>query len=553
MSDNSLLGRFFDPNPDNNPEKMFGLSRKSRFARLHEMMSIVRRHHVTSGISPEQLRHILEDLGPSFIKIGQILSTRSEILPQAYCDELSKLQMECEPMPFETTLQALDNIYGERRKEIFKSIDSTPLGSASLAQVHKAVLFNGDIVAIKVQRPGVRTTMAQDIDMMRSLARRADKYLYRNQILNLSEVVDELWKVFLEETDFKREAENLEEFAELNKDVVFISCPKPYLEYCTPQVLVMEYIDGISIRDTEMLKACGYDLHEIGEKILDNYATQILDHGFFHGDPHPGNIVIYEGQIVYLDLGNMGRLTPTERAEFGKIIEAVGRQNSSMLKDALIAFSTSGDPGTIDHPQLLAALDVILDQYAAIDVADIDIGAFLTDITVLMRECKITLPSCLTSVSRGLVSLEGTLLKYVGSFNMVDIINDHIMRTRDINLDPKELLQQVLVRVENASHSLERAAIDSGDTLRMLSRGQLKFNMEMLGSEEPMTKLSHIVNRLVIGLIVAGLLVSASLIVSVTEGPHIFGLPALSFVGYVAATVLTVWVLVDIIGRRNRI
>ena len=545
------LGRFFTPDPSTSPEQMFGLNRKVRLARLREMLSIVRRYHVREGITPKQFRAILEELGPSFIKVGQILSTRSEILPQEYCDELSLLQMDCEPMPFETVMETLRGIYGNRLEEIFEHIDQKPLGSASLAQVHRATLANGDTVAIKVQRPGVRITMAQDIDTMRSLARRASRFIRGNQIVDLTEVVEELWKIFLEETDFKREALNLEEFAANNADVAFIRCPKPYLEYCTPEILVMEYIDGIPIYESATIEEQDYDLKEIGEKILDNYATQILDHGFFHADPHPGNIVVAAGQVVYLDLGNMGRLTLSERAEFAKIIEAVGRQNSSMLKEALIAFSTSGDTGAIDHPQLLAALDVVLDQYASIDVAEIDIGAFLTDIMVLMRECKITLPSCLTSVSRGLVSLEGTLLRYAGSFNIVDIINNHIMNSRNIEIDMKAFARDAAIRLENATRSLDRATQDVGDSLRMLTRGQIKFNMEVLGSEGPMNKLSHIMNRLVVGLMVAGMLVGASLVAGLDAGPQVFGMHAISFMLYAVAFVMFVWVIVDIFRSRR--
>jgi hypothetical protein len=222
----------------------------------------------------------------------------AEILPEAYCDELALLQSDVDPMSFDQVKDALADIYGERFDGMFLSIDPQPLGSASLAQVHRAVLSNGDSVAVKVQRPGVRETMAQDIDIMRSLAKRAKKILKDNQMLDLEQVVEELWNTFVEETDFTREAENLEEFALLNQNVVYIDCPRPYLEYCNPRSLVMQYIDGISIRDTERLEEEGYDLEEIGEKMLDNYATQILDHGFFHADPHPGNIFIKGGQVI---------------------------------------------------------------------------------------------------------------------------------------------------------------------------------------------------------------------------------------------------------------
>ena len=240
-SGNNLFKRVFDTPSGVSPQKQFGLTRRSRFARLRELLSIVRRYHALKGITPIELRSMLEELGPSFIKIGQTLSTRSEILPPEYCEELSHLQTDVDPLPFDEVLATLDTIYGkERRERIFSEIDSKPLGSASLAQVHRAVLReSGEEVAIKVQRPGVRITMAQDIDMMRSLAKYAQRFMKDNQIVDLRDVVEELWQTFLEETDFDKEAQNLAEFAELNKDVAFLHCLKPYPQYCTEEVLVM--------------------------------------------------------------------------------------------------------------------------------------------------------------------------------------------------------------------------------------------------------------------------------------------------------------------------
>ena len=367
MPENTLLRYFFSSGSEVDPEDRFHLNRKTRTRRLKEISDILRKHHFLKGFTPEACRAMLEDLGPSFVKIGQTLSTRSEILPKAYCDELAKLQMECDPLPFEAILEALDDIYGDAQGDVFDAIDPTPLGSASLAQVHKARLVTGEIVAVKIQRPGVKTTMAQDIDIMRMVARYAARFMKDEQMLDLRDVVEELWATFLEETDFQREAANLEEFARLNKGVAFIDCPKVHTELCGEYVLVMEYIDGIPILATDRLRNAGYDLEEIGEKILDNYASQILDHGFFHADPHPGNLLVRSGKIVYIDLGIMGRLSPRDRAGFGNIIQAVGMESSSELKDALLSFAIAKDNSVIDHTRFLADLDLLLNDYGSCD------------------------------------------------------------------------------------------------------------------------------------------------------------------------------------------
>lgn len=551
MAENSLLKYMFRDGAEVDPDQKFGLSRKSRMRRLREIIKLMRKHRVQEGLSPDQLRSFLIDLGPSFIKIGQMLSLRSEILPQAYCDALSDLQKDCDPMPFEDTLAALEDVYGSRFHDIFRKIDPKPLGSASLAQVHKAELSNGDVVAVKVQRPGVRAVMAQDIDVMRSVAKHVSRFMKDTQMLDLRDVVEELWATFLEETDFMKEANNLREFAELNKDVVFISCPKPYMEYCTESVLVMEYIEGVSIRDTKRLKELGYDLDEIGLKVMDNYATQILEHGFFHADPHPGNLFVHEGKVVYLDLGIMGRLSVRERMGFSKIIEAVGAQNASDLKDALISFSVEHDLASIDHARLLAELDNVLKSYCSTNVADIDIGALLSDIMALTRQCKVTLPSSVTAVSRGIVTMEGSLAEYLANTNMIEIINGHIIRSKNAQEELETRIKTMLVSFDTSLRSMLKAAEYSGEMFRMLSRGQLKVNMEMLGSTEPLRKVSRIANRLAMSLVIAGLLVSGSLIISV-DMPRVFGLPILSFIEYVSAFVLFIWMAWDMFRKTRR-
>ena len=268
-------------------------SRSSRMRRVREILSIVRRYDIFHGLTPKSLRHMLEELGPTFVKAGQILSMRSEILPESFCRELTKLRSDVEPMDRETVLKALRDEYETPIEDLFDAIDDVPLGSASVAQVHKARLVTGEMVAIKVQRPHVQETMAQDIAIMRSLVGFMDRFMSGSQFLDMQSVVDELWQSFRDETDFLVEARNLEEFRRNNADCKFVDCPKPYPKLCTKHVVVMDYIEGIPIDKTAQLVAAGYSLEEIGAKLVDNYTRQMIDDGFFHADPHPGNLIIH--------------------------------------------------------------------------------------------------------------------------------------------------------------------------------------------------------------------------------------------------------------------
>ena len=550
MPGGTLLKHFFGQGAELDPEDRFNLNRKTRGKRLREIYSILAKHRFLRGFTPEEFREMLEDLGPSFVKIGQTLSTRSEILPQAYCEELSKLQSECDPLPFPEVEKALEEIFGKDLSSVFSYIDPNPLGSASLAQVHRAQLTSGEVVAIKVQRPGVKATMAQDIDIMRVMAKRASRFAKSAQMVDFSDVVEEMWRTFLEETDFAIEAENLQLFKKLNEQVAFIDCPRVFPELCSEYCLVMEYIEGVSIGDHEKLVELGYDLSEIGEKMLDNYATQILEHGFFHADPHPGNIMVREGKVIYIDLGIMGRLTPAERAGFGTIISAVGRQDPGELKDALLSFSIQRDNDLIDHPRLLADLDLLLSSYGSCDVRDLDIGQLLTDVIALTRVSQVMLPPSVTNVSRGIVTMEGTIADFIPNDSIVSIINDHIMRSGNPIDKTKDAIADAVIELNKAAVGMTQAASYSGETLRMLTRGQLKFNMEMLGSEAPMAALSKIINRLTIGIIIAGLFIGSSMFAQIGMEPLILGVPFISFFGFVGAFVLSVWVIIDIWRRK---
>ncbi len=548
MAENTLLNYFFEPGAG--ARASFGLNRKSRSRRVHEIVQILRKHHFLSRLTPAEFRAAFEELGPSFVKIGQTLSTRSEILPKAYCEELAKLQTECDPLPFDQILAVLRAIYGAEYGKIFERIDPKPLGSASLAQVHKAKLVNGDVVAVKIQRPGVKATMAQDIDIMRGMTKHIEHFVKGDSMIDLREVVEEMWDTFVEETDFTREAQNLQTFARLNKDCVFIDAPRVYPEYSGEYVLVMDYIEGIPISHKEELLEAGYDLEEIGEKLLDNYATQILDHGFFHADPHPGNIIIRGGKIVYIDLGIMGRLTPSERMGFGRIIHAVSIQSSAELKDALISFAAVKGNGQIDHTRLLADMDMLLQSYSSCDVSDLDIGAFLNDVLAVTRLSKCQLPSSITNVVRGIVTIEGTIAPYIPNDNIVDIINGHIVR----NTDPLDQVQSTMVdaalTMRRAAEGLASAAEYSGEALHMLTRGQLKMNMEVLGSDAPMLTLSKIVNRITMGVLAAGLFMGSSLFSLSAAEPAILGVPAISFFGFGGSMVLSIWIVLDIWRRK---
>ncbi|MDU3737011.1 MAG: AarF/UbiB family protein [Bifidobacterium scardovii] len=529
----------------------YHLTRRGKIKRLAQITSIARQFDVVHGLTPVKMRLMLEALGPTFVKVGQILSMRSEILPQSFCDELAKLRADADPMPYQTVLDTLTHEYGRPVEEIFLHIDAVPLGSASLAQVHRAKLLTGEDVAVKVQRPGVREIMAQDVSIMRTIAKAAAKMVPSAQVVDLRGVVEELWDTFESETDFLVEARNLSEFKRFCEPYRYMDCPKPYMELCTEHVVVMDYVDGISVSHPEQLVEAGYDLKEIGTKLVDNYATQVLDAGFFHADPHPGNIIIAGGQIVLIDLGMTGRLNLTTRSVLKQMIFAVAKQDSPALADGLLRFA-GAEAEPEDYPALLADLDVIVAEYGTVDLSELDIAAFVTALTQLAQRHGIEVPSTVTTVARALVTLEGLLDEFIPDVNMIEIISKHIATSKSVDQAAKDELKSLGVEGHQALHGLLSALTESKVAARMLTRGQLRVNMELVGSQEPMKLLSDMLNRLTMALIVVGLFVGSSIVYFAGMKPIIFGIPVVGFMGYVVAFILSAWIVFDIYFKSRK-
>ena len=305
-------------------------------SRLREITAVLRKHNITRGVTPKKLRLIIEDLGPTFIKLGQIMSMHSDVLPKRYCDELMKLRSDVTPMPFEEVIEVIEESYGRSWKRVFSEIDGKPQGSASIAQVHRAVLRSGEKVVVKVQRRGIYEKMARDIDLLHKAVKLLPPVSIKG-MADLDLVLDEMWSVTRDEMNFLTEASNMEEFARRNKDVNFVGTPILYQQFTTVHVLVMEYIDGCGIDDKEALLENGYDLREIGSKLVDNYIKQVMDDGFFHADPHSGNVKIRDGKIIWIDMGMMGRLTEHDREMIGKAVQGVALNDVGLIQEAVLS------------------------------------------------------------------------------------------------------------------------------------------------------------------------------------------------------------------------
>lgn len=521
------------------PEEKYQLTPMGRRVRIGQIFSLLRKYEVWHNLPPVRLRRLLEELGPMFVKMGQILANRSEILPQPYCDELRHLRTEVDPVPYSVIVDCLEAEYGQKLGEIFDAVDPNPLGSASLAQVHRARLVTGEDVAVKIQRPGAQQIMAQDIDIMRSIVRHASRFIKTDQFVDLRAVVEELWRSFREETNFLMEARNLTGFRAFHERVRGISCPRSYPEFCTEHIVVMDYIDGISIADPTALVDAGYNLEHLGAKIVEDYSTQVLDDGFFHADPHAGNIIVKDGVIYFIDLGMVGRMSSHDRVIVKDIIYSVAEGDVPKLKDSLMRFAvTRGNSAELDHTAFLSDLDFIVTDFAGLDLRDLDIGEFLTSLVNLARKNDVELPAVVTMFARGMVTLEGLLSEYMPEVNMVSIISAHIQHEKSSFTRARETAEALGAQSLRAVKGQLEAAEHLGLASRMLTRGQLKINAQVLGSDAVLRRLGQIMDRLSMSIVIAGLFIGSSVVYYAKIQPVIFGIPVIGFLGYLSALVL---------------
>lgn len=507
--------------------------------RLKEMTGVLRKHDVTRGITPEKLRMILEELGPTFIKIGQIMSMHSDILPKRYCDELMRLRSEVSPMEFQEVEDVLQTAYGCPWNKIFSEIEEIPLGSASIAQVHRAVLKNGAKVVVKVQRKGIYDTMARDIGLLHRAVKLLPPVSLKDMV-DLDMVLDELWAVTREEMNFLTEAANLEEFARLNKEVAFVGVPKLYHEYSNHSVLVMEHIGGYSIDEKEKLSEAGYDLEEIGIKLIDNYIKQVMEDGFFHADPHPGNVKVRDGKIIWIDMGMMGRLTVRDRELIGEAVRGIALNDVGVIQDVVMSLGEFKEKP--DQSSLYEGISNLMAKYGTAEMGSIDVAEVTMSLMEVMKENKIIMPHGLTMLARGLTHMEGVLADIAPGINMVEIASRHMAGKI---LEEKNWKKELKSGGKNLYRSFHKAINIPSlivDILQGYLKGQTKINLDLHASTELERLLRRLVRNIVMGLWVMALLISSSIICTTDMKPKILGIPALGAFGYFIAFGIVMYV-----------
>lgn len=526
---------------------------KTSHKRMNEIVRIMRQYKVLHGLTPEQAVEVLQALGPTYVKIGQLASNRSDLLPKAYCDAFEKLRDDANPMPFDVVIEQIDRAYGKSWHEVFASIDPVPLGAASIAQVHKATLLDGTTVAVKVRRPGVAESMAEDIMLMKHLLALGEfaSNSHRDILLSLEGFIEEIERTTASEVDFTSELHNLMRFHDELADEEGVTSPVAYPQYSCESVLVMEFVQGTEISHTQALREQGIDVSALARRVCQSYVTQVLDDGFFHADPHPGNILVRDGEVVWIDLGMVGTLTVSERMLVGKVFTAVATDNAYLLKEAVMGLVHVLGP--VDHGALLEALSRLLAEYSTAEMKEINVGTVLTEVIEVLRGQNMMMTSSVTMLARGFVTIEGVMAQVAPDISVIEIVSKHVIAQQ---ADPKFLATQLIDLATTSAASAEALAklpTQLSNTLEMIDRGQIKVNGDIDVSSRILATAYAAVGRISLATLSAGLFLGSSILCTTAMQPQLLGVPLLGVLGYVGAFVLGAYTVFHILVSRHRL
>lgn len=495
---------------------------------------------------PERMRLAMEELGPTFVKLGQLLSTRPDIIPKEYITEFRKLQDMVPSFAFEEVRAQIQRELGSPAEELFSDISPVPIAAASIAQVHRGQLKTGEIVVVKVRRPGIDKVVKTDLDILMGLAYLIERHIPASEIYDPVGLVKEFRRTILREMDFAREGHTIDRFAANFAGDATVHVPKVYWEQTGETVLTMEFVEGIKISDFARLTAAGLDLKVIARNGADAFLKQVLVHGFFHGDPHPGNFFILPGNtICLLDYGMVGRLGDNLKFQLVDLLVAVLQRDADSVISQLLYSGELMDETNIRH--LKRDLNEFIDDYYEVPLQEIKVGKLLTEFVEILTLYRIKFPSDLMLLAKALVTIEGLGRQLDPDFDMIGHLRPFMEKLLRERVTPGNLSQEMLRTTKAYGSLLKNLPRDLKEFINRINRNKFKIDLEHRGLEKLITDLDKSSNRISFSLLIAALIVGSSIIMQTNKGPMLLGFPALGFLGYSIAGVLGLWLAIAIL------
>ena len=521
--------------------------KKSEKTRGAEIMAVFAKHNFyANGFTPVELRTTLEDLGPTYVKIGQIMSSRVDMLPERYCRELEKLRQNVKELEPELARAVIEQETGKKIEEIYQEFRDKPLGSASIGQAHYAVLKDGTRVVTKVQRPLIAEMMRKDFVLLKKLGKIINTINDTDddgeQMIDLVSVIDELEKVTNEELDFRVEAENTRFFKEnCIEDEEKITCPTVIDELTTERIFTMTFVDGYSISKKDRLIEDGYDPNQIGAVILDNYMHQVLDIGTFHADPHQGNLMVSGGKPVWIDFGMIGRITEADVNMIQSLIlSLVNRDLDTMVNTIMSMGATSAKT---DRNKLMEDADVMFDKYMNVtNLSELDLSVLLEEVTNLADKHHISLPGKYTMLVRSIATIEGVIEELCPELNLFQQITDKLMERVKKNLDVKQELLSAGKDILGVGKKVAKMPELAYDALNGMVKGRTKVNLELTSYEEILNKLNETTKNVILAVFACVLFIGSCVLSSTDLKPLTpNGQPLIAAVGMVFSIALAIY------------
>ena len=494
----------------------------------------------------ERMRLVLEELGPTFIKLGQILSTRPDVIPHAFVREFEKLQDDVPSFPFEEVLSQITGELGGPVEQFFAEIDPVPLAAASIAQVHRARLKTGEDVVIKVRRPGIVAVVESDISALMALAGLAERHVSGSELYDPVGVVREFARTIRREMDFSREAHTIEKFRDNFIKTPWMYFPRVFWEQSSRAVLTMEYVAGIKVSDREKLSDQGLDSKLIARRGADAFLEMVLNHGFFHGDLHPGNVLILPDNVIcLLDYGIVGRLDEELKNFLTDILSAIVNRDMDEVVSLLLFAGDISD--SLDNRALKRDLLNFIDGYYEIPLKEVEVGRMLMEFIEIITLYSIRIPPDLMLLAKSLVLIEGMGRALDPAFDMVEHLRPFIVKAVRQKFSPLRIsrdINQILSSYLNLARNIPR---DLKEIINRINRNKFKIDLEHRGLDKFTADFDRSINRLSTSMILAAMIIGSSIIMQTDKGPKVMGFPVLAFMGYTVAGLVGLWLVYAII------
>lgn len=521
----------------------------SKYLEFHEVEEGKRVIGAPKLLTPaRRFRLALEELGGAFVKLGQLLSTRPDIFPKEWIDELVPLQDDVAPVEFDLIKQVLEADLGPVQGS-FASIDPIPLAAGSIAQVHEGVTLAGDPVVIKVRRPGIEQIIAQDYDILHSLAVLLDWHVPESRNYDPIKIVEQFREAVTREMDFTLEARNLDRFRADFSHNPLVTFPKPYWDQTTERILTMEKLDGIKISLAERLREEGVDTAKIAQVLADAVLRQALEYGFFHGDPHPGNLMVIDKKVVgFIDCGMVGRLDERTRENLILLVSAAVRKETQIITDILVDMDAL--PEDLDRAHFQREAELFLDRYYRLPLKRIRFSSIVNDVMELIQKFRIHVPPDFVLVGKALISLEGVGRNLDPDFDAIATAEPLIKQLVLEQYGPRLISKKIFQGAFELLRFFRNLPGDIRELSRALRESRLQIQVEHRGIHEAFLELDKASRRVSMSIVIGAIVVGSSVIVHAGAGPRFMDIPVLALLGFVLGSALTVWLIFsDLLNR----